>query len=71
MNPEQKTQQPKPKRTLAPGMLIGIIVGTLLGAGLQWIRDGGVVQGAVIGLVLGLTIGLAFSARQKANSANN
>jgi tetrahydromethanopterin S-methyltransferase subunit G len=44
------------------GMPLGILFGIVLSAALQWIRDGGVAQGAVIGLVLGLAVfGPVFS----------
>jgi hypothetical protein len=37
-------------------MALGIIFGVVVSAALQWVRDGGVVQGATIGLMLGLAV---------------
>lgn len=44
------------------GMPLGIAFGVVSGAGLQWIRDGGVAQGAAGGLLLGIiAFGPVFS----------
>ena len=44
------------------GMFLGILFGIVLSAGLQWLRDGDMRQGAAIGLVLGVAVfGPAFN----------
>jgi hypothetical protein len=55
------------KKSLAsfPTILLGAIIGMAVGAAMQWLRDGGVVQGISIGLMLGVVIAASVAARNK------
>jgi hypothetical protein len=55
----------KKSRASFPTILLGAIIGMAVGAAMQWLRDGGVVQGISIGLMLGVVIAASVAARNK------
>lgn len=67
------TRVSRPTYVHPVGMPLGVTFGIVLSATLQWIRDGGLAQGAAIGLIFGVAVfGPAFSrilSRRSSSSA--